>query len=87
MKEYDTTFKSMTLTSLAVHSNYIGHLHQTAVIRNNASYLDWLCVNARWQAEYIFYIFIAFYVRYGIVTFSTVFIKASGRQWTMPFWE
>ena len=47
----------------------------------------WLCVNARWQAEYIFYIFIAFYVRYGIVTFSTVFIKASGRQWTMPFWE
>ena len=49
--------------------------------------LDWLCVNARWQAEYIFYIFIVFYVRYGIVTFSTVFIKASGRQWTMPFWE
>ena len=31
MKDYDTTFKSMTLTSLAVHSNYIGHLHQTAV--------------------------------------------------------
>ena len=31
MKDYDTTFESMTLTSLAVHSNYIGHLRQTAV--------------------------------------------------------
>ena len=31
MKDYDNTFKSMTLTSLAVHSKYIGHLRQTAV--------------------------------------------------------